>query len=195
MTNYRVYGRFFYRCLLYTLQHTRPSIVSEALCSPNLPLHAGYADLQARLLIVVEPLAVGEVDGSKAGSGIYPLCLKFALGLELRELESSTVDFKHGERLRGVGVRVRSRRGLDAGRMLPLAIPASPDKVGLAFAAAELGLVEAVEGDVIGVCFATRGALDGECVEEGSVGRVGGSEVGDAVELCLEGECEHHDGG
>jgi hypothetical protein len=50
-----------------------------------------------------------------------------------------------------------------------LAVLALPDKIGLAPAAAHLILLEAADGDKVGVCFATRRALHLECVEEGRV--------------------------
>jgi len=180
--------------LLHDLIRSPLCVMGDGLGSTNLPLHAGNADLLARLFVVVEPLTIGQVDGSEAGGSICPLCLKVALSLELCELESSAVEFEHGEHLGGVGLLVCGRRGFDAGRVLSLAVFAPPDKIRLALAAADLGLVEAAEGDIVGVCFATRGALDSECVEEGGIGRVGGTEFGDTVKLCFKGECEHHVG-
>lgn len=96
---------------------------------------------------------------------------------------------------------------------LDLAVLAAPNKVGLALAAADFVLLEAVERDVIGVCLAAGGTLHLERVEKGRVFGVMGAEVRHSVqcqnrlsmaglsplkrdvpvELCFECEGEHHD--
>jgi hypothetical protein len=77
------------------------------------------------------------------------------LGLEVCELQSSAVKLENVHRLGRVRLGVRGRRGLDIGRVLPLAVLAPPHKVGLALAAADVILLEAAGGDHVGVCFAT----------------------------------------
>jgi hypothetical protein len=53
--------------------------VEETLGSPYLPLHACDADLLARLLIIVEPLAVTQVDRGKFGGCVEAFSCEFAL--------------------------------------------------------------------------------------------------------------------
>lgn len=73
-----------------------------------------------------------------------------------------------------------------------LTVLALPHKVGLALAAADLVLLEAADRHPVGVCLAARRALHLERVVEGRVLGVERAQVGHAVQLGLEGECEHH---
>lgn len=61
---------------LESCQHLRACHVS---CSPNLPLHVRNTHLLARLLIVVEPLALSQINTREFGTGLradgFPIAL------------------------------------------------------------------------------------------------------------------------
>jgi hypothetical protein len=114
------------------------------------------------------------------------------VSLELCKLEASAVEFENVDQFGGVRERVAGGGSLDVGRVLAAAILALPDKVCLAATAAHVILLEAADRDGVGVRLAARRALDLEGVVEGRIFGVEGAQVGDAVELGLEGESKHH---
>jgi hypothetical protein len=108
---------------------------------PNLPLHIRDADLLSRLLIVVEPLTVYEVNARELGVGLNaggvelslqpsistprpyfpPVSFKCSyLRRELRELQSSTIKLHYVLCLRRIRLRIRRRCCFYVRRMLPL---------------------------------------------------------------------------
>lgn len=127
----------------------------NGLGSSNLPLHVCDAHFLARLFVIVKPLAIAQIDAGELSDRLGALCLEVALGRELCELEPPAIELEYVDRLGGICPLICGRRGLDARRMFSLTVFAPPDKVGLALAAADFVLLEAVEGDVVGVRLAT----------------------------------------
>jgi hypothetical protein len=84
-----------------------PSTSSSAgLCAADLPLHVCDANFFSRLLVVVVPLAIRQLDARELGAGLGPRRQKFALSLEFCELQAPAVEFEDVDLLRRVALGV-----------------------------------------------------------------------------------------
>jgi hypothetical protein len=115
----------------------------SVLDSPYLPLHVRDTDFLAGLLVVVEPLPVGQVDGIELGGCLETFGCELALvnksamlsllsnlqvsyfSFEFYELKSSTIKLENVLCLRWLGAWVCSRCCLHVCRVLPLLLPVS----------------------------------------------------------------------
>jgi hypothetical protein len=71
----------------------RSSFATSRLLRPNdAPLDRCNTDLLARLLVIVEPLPIGQVDARKLRSALRALGQPFAVGFELYEFQTATVE-------------------------------------------------------------------------------------------------------
>lgn len=121
----------------------------------DLPLEVLDRDLVAGLLVVVEPLALAQVDVGEGRVGVGALGPPDALGREADEFEAPAVDSEQLLTFRGVRQLVSDGAGLDVGRVLALgarvrrkvarvrnvtrylAVLAAPDEIGLALASGD----------------------------------------------------------
>jgi hypothetical protein len=117
----------------YVLKSSHPT-----LRAPNLPHQVCDADLLARLLVVVEPLALVQLDRLELGPGLLARGKPFALptwsvlqtlhkqtrrthiGLELDKLQPPTIKLQDILHLGRIAALVDGGRSLDVGRVLTL---------------------------------------------------------------------------
>lgn len=108
----------------------RPLQLTDILCPPYLPLYICDAHFLTRLLVIVEPLALIQLNGSELGPRLGSLGLEFTLdpissphyltsessayiGFELDEFQSSAIELEYVHRLGRIGLVVCDRCCLD----------------------------------------------------------------------------------
>lgn len=74
--------------------------------TPNLPSYVCDANFLARLLIVIEPFSVGQINFSELGARVDASCKELSLGLEIRELKPSAVKLEYVDSLGRVSLFV-----------------------------------------------------------------------------------------
>lgn len=114
------------------------SIAPRTSRPSNLPLHILDTDLLPRLLIIVKPLPLRQINPREPRVRLEPRSQPIPLRLKLRELKPSAVEFNDVAPLGRRRVWVGRWRISDAGGVFAFAVFAAPDEVRFASAAALL---------------------------------------------------------
>ena len=107
--------------LIRPWRELRPDLWPSLLLSSSyLPFHLSNTDLLRGFLVIVEPLAFAQINGSELGTAFCPGGEPLSIRLKLDKLKTAAVKLDYVLSLRSIGLRVGFRRSNYVGAMLTL---------------------------------------------------------------------------